>query len=82
MDLFRSFDCFFLAPNCACKNLKELITLCYGKIVQSETEARYIITEQFQPYIDGKNLIQLHPNWILDSITTGKVQNFKIYIQK
>lgn len=80
MDLFRNLDCFYLAQNCTCKNLKELIKLCYGKIVENHSEARHFITEQFQPNIDSKNLIQLHPNWILDSISTGKIQKLRKYI--
>ncbi|XP_055311627.1 microcephalin isoform X2 [Sitodiplosis mosellana] len=80
MDLFRNMDSFYLAPNCACKNLKELVALCYGKIVENESKARYFITEHFQPNIDSKNLVQLHPNFILDSISAGNVQKLKTYV--
>ncbi|XP_031632861.1 uncharacterized protein LOC116346784 isoform X2 [Contarinia nasturtii] len=80
MDIFRCFDMFYLADNCTCKNLRELIIMCYGKVTKNVPDCCYFITEQYQTNIDSKKLIQVHPNWILDSITSGKVQKLATYL--
>lgn len=81
MDIFRNFDKFYLASNCTCKNLRELIILCHGKVTQNVQQARYFITETYRFNNDlSKTSLQLHPNWILDSISAGKVEKFTKYI--
>lgn len=81
MDIFRNFEKFFLALDCTCKNLKELVILCHGKVTQNITEARYFITEKHRTDLGlSKTSLQLHPNWILDSISAGKVEKFTKYI--
>lgn len=80
MDIFRNYDGFFLAPKLSCKYLRELITLCYGKVTQNLLQSRYFITERYRNDIDNGKLMQLHPNWVLDSITCGKVQTLRKYI--
>lgn len=82
MDIFRNFDAFYVSPTCMCKQLKELIILCHGKITQTERQARYIICEYYRMHIDTQKIVQLHPNWILDSITAGKVEKHTKYILK
>lgn len=83
MDIFRNFDAFYVSPKCMCKQLKELITLCHGKITQYEQQARYIICECYQMHIDSQiKFIQLHSNWILDCISTGTILKFTKYILK
>lgn len=71
---------FYLDENCTCKNLRELILLCYGKVTKNVPNCCYFITEKYQPNVDSKKLIQVHPNWILDSITSGKVQKLATYL--
>lgn len=82
MDLFRNFDAIYVSPKCACKQLKELVTLCHGKTAHHERQARYIICESIQSHIDSQKCLQLHPNWILDSISAGKIQKYSKYIVK
>lgn len=82
MDIFRNFDTFYLSPNCTCKSLKELLTLCYGKVVQNQSKARYIISEHYRTDLDNTESLLLHPNWILDSISIGKVAKPAKYILK
>lgn len=67
---------------CTCQNLKELIMLCYGKVISDRREARYIITERYFNDIENTVTIQLHPNWILNSITAGKVEKLSTHILK
>lgn len=80
MDIFRNVETFYISSDCKCKNLKELITLCYGKVIPNNLQARYIISEKYQTDFNGKNCMQLHPNWILDSISAGKLLNCTKFI--
>lgn len=82
MDLFRNYDTIYVSSKCTCKQLKELITLCHGRVIQNERLARYIICESYQTHIDSQKCVQLHPNWILDSISAGKIQALSKYIYK
>lgn len=82
LDLFRNLEDFYLSSNCSCKNLKELVTLCYGKVTQNVLQARYIITECYRTDIDSNGPMQLHPNFILDSISAGKIEKLRKYVLK
>lgn len=82
MDIFRNFDTFYISPNCECKSLKQLVKLCYGKVVPNKSNARYVISENHRSDLDSKDSIQLHPNWILDSISAGKMEIPSKYILK
>lgn len=77
MDIFRNFDKFYISSNCACKNLTELITLCYGKVTQDKHKAHYIIAEVYRKDLHKR---QVHANWILDSISAGKVAKIDKYL--
>lgn len=80
MDIFRNFQPFYVSPNCACKNLRELIVLCHGKVVTNREHAKYMIDECYRPNIDATQSLQVHANWILDSISIGKAKNTQNYL--
>lgn len=80
MDIFRNRDLFYLSSNCACKNLKELIELCYGNITENLDNATYVIDEQYRWKGKRRNVLQVHQNWILDSICNGKIEKIDKYI--
>lgn len=80
LDIFRNFEPFYVAPKCACKDLRELIVSCHGKVVKNHETAKYIIGERHRPNIDATKSLQVHANWILDSISMGKVKNTKNYL--
>lgn len=82
MDIFRTNDVFYVSSNCVCRNLEELITLCYGRVTQSIDKADYIIDEQFCDEAARTGSIQVHPNWLLDSISAGVIQKQDKYLLK
>lgn len=82
MDIFRNFKQFYISSNCVCKNLRELITQCYGKVTADKASAHYIIDEKYRNDCTNKNAYQVQANWILDSISAGKVAKIEKYILK
>lgn len=80
MDIFRTNDTFYVSSNCACTALEELIKLCYGNITNLVGKASYIIDEKYREEAERKSITQVHPNWILDSISAGVIQKLEKYI--
>lgn len=79
MDIFRTNAIFYVSSNCSCAALEELIKLCYGNVTNLVDKASYIIDEVYRDEAERKSIIQVHPNWILDSISAGVIQKIDKY---
>lgn len=79
MDIFADIGTIYVSSKCKCNALTELIRLCHGKLTNKRNQAKYIIDEW--PHIEFIDKC-LSPNWILDSITIGKLKKIQPYILK
>lgn len=80
MDIFRTNTIFYVSSNCSCTALEELIKLCYGSVTNLVGKATYIIDEEYRDDAERKSITQVHPNWILDSISAGVIQKLEKYL--
>lgn len=80
MDIFSSLGPIFISSKCNIpkNDLKELITLCAGRVVDNRKKAKYIIADPSTNLIMDKIYVQ--PQWILDSISNNSIQKLTKYI--
>ncbi|KAI9577834.1 uncharacterized protein LOC119641320 [Glossina fuscipes] len=95
-ELFRNVGSIYVSSRCSPvskENIKELITICGGKVSGSRSKARYIIGSPACNFgeIPPKELLQqqqngekcyVSPFWILDSITEMQVLKLQKYAFK
>uniref|UniRef100_A0A905AUP6 BRCT domain-containing protein n=1 Tax=Glossina morsitans morsitans TaxID=37546 RepID=A0A905AUP6_GLOMM len=95
-ELFRNVGSIYVSSRCSPvskENIKELITICGGKVTGSRSKARYIIGSPASNFgeIPPKELLQqqqngekcyVSPFWILDSITEMQVLKLQKYAFK
>lgn len=80
MDIFSNVGPIFVSPDCKCTALPELIKLCRGKVTKIRSMAKIIIVDRVQVQgnsMDNMNVIA--SNWILDSISQGKLLKSQLY---
>lgn len=80
MDLFSDIGAFFIQPNCAAMNLKELILLCYGTVTDSIGKAKFFISDTISADVAAHDLFQLSPEWIFDSIYSTRLKKKSRYL--
>lgn len=72
MDIFCDVGPIFVSSDCKCDALAELIKLCRGKVTKNRSAAEIIIADRQRNHlISHFNMIS--SNWILDSISNGKL---------
>ncbi|XP_065368282.1 microcephalin isoform X2 [Calliphora vicina] len=79
-DLFHKFGAFYISSQCcpiSKENMRELITLCGGRIVNARQKARYIIGDANRNLEDK---FYLTPYWVLDSITQMQLMKVNKYM--
>lgn len=79
IDLFGHIDPIYISTKCKCPALKELYTMCGGRVTNDRQLAKYIVTDKYK-----ENVLQrcVHSDWILDSITVANCKNLSQYILK
>lgn len=78
MDLFSEVGPIFISSDCRCDALSELIKLCRGKITKNRSMAKYIVVDRV-PNNSTAAANMISSNWILDSISIGKLLRHQIY---
>uniref|UniRef100_A0A1A9V2H1 BRCT domain-containing protein n=1 Tax=Glossina austeni TaxID=7395 RepID=A0A1A9V2H1_GLOAU len=95
-ELFRNVGSIYVSSRCSPvskENIKELITLCGGKVTGSRSKARYIIggpagnfgeipPKEFLQQQQNGEKCYVSPFWILDSITEMQVLKLQKYAFK
>lgn len=69
--------------SCACPNLRELVTLCGGRVTDDRNAAKYVISDEAVPVrLAGHrtDAVGVRSVWILDSISIGKVKKCHAYL--
>lgn len=72
MDIFAGIGPIFISPNCRCNALAELIKLCRGKITRNSEGARIVVADRPPNDLPVSSKL-ISSNWILDSISNGKL---------
>uniref|UniRef100_A0A0A1WJW7 Microcephalin n=1 Tax=Zeugodacus cucurbitae TaxID=28588 RepID=A0A0A1WJW7_ZEUCU len=78
-ELFADLGTFYISSRCgpiSKENLKELIELCGGKVVEHRKRARYILGD---PHKTLEDKVYVTPFWVLDSITHMQVMRQQKY---
>lgn len=77
MDIFKDCGCIYIGKKTSPKreDLRELITLCQGKVSNVYRSANIIIGE----LMNGSDFVCLREQWVLDSIMLNRLQSFKSY---
>lgn len=79
IEIFGHIDPIYISTKCKCSALKELYTMCGGRVTNNRLTAKYVITDKYK---DNVNQRCLHSDWILDSITAASCKNMSSYILK
>uniref|UniRef100_A0A0K8W2B9 Microcephalin n=2 Tax=Bactrocera latifrons TaxID=174628 RepID=A0A0K8W2B9_BACLA len=78
-ELFADLGTFYISSRCgpiSKENLKELIELCGGKVVDHRKRAKYILGD---PHKTLEDKVYVTPFWVLDSITHMQVMRQQKY---
>ncbi|XP_012154800.1 uncharacterized protein LOC101449922 isoform X2 [Ceratitis capitata] len=78
-ELFADLGTFYISSRCgpiSRENLKELIELCGGKVVDHRKRAKYILGD---PHRTLEEKVYVTPFWVLDSITHMQVMRHQKY---
>lgn len=81
-NIFADLAPMFITANCACPNLRELVTACDGCVTDDIRRARYVISDQAVPVrLAGHHeaAVCLRSAWLLDSISIAKVKRTQAY---
>lgn len=76
IEIFSHLDPIYISTKGKCPALKELYTMCGGRVTNSRSDAKYIVSDKFKKNL---NQVCLHSDWILDSITAANCKNPSIY---
>lgn len=79
IEIFGHIDPIYISTKCKCPALRELYTMCGGRVTNNRLTAKYIITDK---YLENVNQRCIHSAWILDSITDASCKNLSSYILK
>ncbi|XP_045462072.1 microcephalin [Harmonia axyridis] len=76
MNIFLDCGMIFVAKSTMprCSDLRELITLCEGKVTKTPDSAKIAVGS----YLDGCDCVNEY--WVLDSITAGKLKSLDEYV--
>lgn len=80
MDIFKNCNQIYVARGSTprCSDLRELITLCQGKVTSILRNAVIIVGG----YVDNSKVTCVNETWVLDSITKYKKMPVKNYLIK
>lgn len=78
MDILLDVGPIFVSLDCKCDALTELIKLCSGKVTKNRSMAKIIIADR----VPSNSIVLINmikSNWILDSISNGKLLKHQHY---
>lgn len=78
MDIFQTCGYIYVGKSTRPKpsDLKELITICKGKVTHTTRHANIAVGE----YVDREGVTSVTETWVLDSVCVNKVKSFKKYL--
>ncbi|KAG4073467.1 hypothetical protein HA402_000691 [Bradysia odoriphaga] len=79
IEIFGHIEPIYISSQCRCPALKELYTMCGGRVTNSRQTAKYIVTDKFKDKVSQRCV---HSDWILDSIAAANCKTLSSYVLK
>ncbi len=79
IEIFGHIEPIYISSKCKCPALKDLYTMCGGRVTNNRITAKYIVADKYKENVNQRCL---HSDWILDSISAATCKAMSSYILK